>query len=214
MNRTDRLTSLVAEGMRVVPSGMGAVPPRGSDGRPAYINGDPGRIAREQKFVPVPSGKAWGELSPAERQRNRQRFVTWLKTRQPKVWALVKSRIGAPPAAGLGALSADETGATSSESWWQKLTGTVTNLLQTKLAYDTQKDLLQVQLDRAKEGQPPLDTTAYQPTVNVTADPAAIRTAVQYAGSGITSTLQQNLPLIAAAIGAYLLLKRGSRRRR
>lgn len=165
--------------------------------RPPSITGDPKRVARAAQFNPIARTVAWGSprRTAAGTRRSRQQFINWLRNKHPGLYAKAIQRVGTPPT-GVAGLGQDET----EQTWWQKFASTIGNLSQQALAYKTQKDLLDVQLARAQEGQPPLDMTAYQPRVLVSADPEAVQAAAGTVGKWL-------LP-IALGVGAWMLLRR------
>ena len=202
MKHRRQLKQLVAEGMDVYPGGMAAAP---ANGRPPWIDGATKRVARNAgTFRPVSRTQVWGTgpRNEGNRHRSRQQFVSWLKREMPKVWALAKARVGEAPA-GLSGLGQNET-----ETWWQKLTGTVANIGQSVLAYQTQKELLDIQLKRAEQGLPPIETAQYQPTVRVGVDPETARYAVEYAGETIGEKLGPLLWIIPAGLVLLFVMRR------
>lgn len=215
-----RLDQLMADGLEVYPAdmrGMGAAPRAlsisqstiagmGQDtGRPTFITG---RRSPQEVVLKARQG-AWGvgrstrrRPSKAERARNEQRFVQWLRKTQPRLYALAKQRIGEPPT-GLGALGQEATTTTNGGTWFSNLTDTLSTLATTYLPYKQQKDLLDVQLERARQGLPPLDTSQYATAVQVGLDPEQTRAALQQAGGAAVDFMTQPMVLMA---GAGLLL--------
>lgn len=165
--------------------------------RPPSITGDPKRAARLERFNPVARTVAWGSerSTAAGSRRSRQQFINWFRNKHPDLYKKTIDRVGTPPT-GMAGLGVEET----EQTWWQKFASTISNLGQQALAYKTQKELLDVQLQRANQGLPPLDMTNYQPRVLVSADPIALQTAAGTLGKWI-------LPL-GIAIGGFLLLRK------
>lgn len=206
-------------------AGLGAYAPRSlTFERPPHISGAPYRVARARRQLrgmgDVSRTAAWGSglgadvqprrVTPAERERNRAAFVGWLRRTFPQLADKAAKLVNLPTPGGaqLGA----ET--TSQPSTWEKLFDTISTLGQSVLTYRTQKELLDMQLDRARQGLPPLDSSQYAPTVRVTTDPATIQTALSTAGAGISSTLRPLLVPGLIAVGAWLLLGKKKRGRR
>lgn len=223
MRDQQKLDELLAEGMSVYPTamrGLGDIPrPKflstsqssiaglGQARRPASITGDPTRVARVVKLnarqTAWGSGRSRRPPSRAERARNEQRFVQMMKKTHPRLYALAKQRAGEPPA-GLGALGQKTTTtADTAGTWFSRFTDTVTSLAPTYLQYQSQKELLQIQLERARQGLAPLETSQYAPAVQIGLDPAQTRAAIAAAGTRAGEFLTQ--PMVLAA-GAGLLL--------
>jgi len=186
----------------------------GSRARPSFIG------SRRDKAVRVVlAGRqgAWGtgrssrrRPSKAERARNQQRFVQMIKRTHPRLYAIAKARIGEPPA-GMGGLGQEKTVATAdSGTWFSRLTDTLSTLAPSYLQYKSQKELLEIQLERAQQGLPPLETTQYAPAVQIGLDPAQTRAAISEAGAAAGDFLRQ--PMVLAA-GAGLVLLVMMRRR-
>ena len=109
-----------------------------------------------------------GLLKPSEmvpikreqRNRNRFQFVHWVKKKYPDLYSKVIQKIGAQPQVmnGLG-----DTG----DSWFSNFTGALTSLGQTVLQYKAQKKLMDMQMQRAQSGLPPLQAAEYAPAIKV-----------------------------------------------
>lgn len=82
-------------------------------------------------------------------------FFNWLRGSFPQIYGAVKAR-GAP-------LAAIDLG---------NLLDNVKDVASAYLQYDAQKDLLKLQLERARAGLPPLDSSQYAPTINAGLAPA------------------------------------------
>lgn len=227
------LDRLMAEGLDVMPAGMGQGPRRflstsqssiaglgqrrrgaaGQTPRPTHVTG---RRVGQPIILRARQG-AWGvgrstrrRPSKAERARNQQRFVQMIRKTHPRLYAIAKARVGEPPTgAGLGQITKNGTTETAS-SWFSRLTDTLTTLAPTYLQYKSQKELLEIQLQRAQEGLPPLETSQYAPAVQIGLDPEQTREAIAAAGAQAGEFLRQ--PMVLAA-GAGLLLLVMMRRR-
>ena len=53
------------------------------------------------------------------------------------------------------------------KSWFESFTDSIKKIAPALIQYKTQKNILKVQLQRAKQGLPPLDTSALAPTIRV-----------------------------------------------
>lgn len=77
-------------------------------------------------------------------------------------------------------------------AWYQSVLQTAAQVATTYLTLDQQRELLQIQNERAKQGLPPLDVSQYTPGVSV----------------GVAQSTQNTVLLLAGlGIGAYLLGK-------
>lgn len=76
-------------------------------------------------------------------------FFAWLKSRYPDFYARVKVS-GAP----LGAID------------WNALLDNVKNTATAVLTYQQNRDLIKLNLERARQGLAPLDSAAYAPAIN------------------------------------------------
>lgn len=85
------------------------------------------------------------------------------------------------------------------EGWLDKLIGATKEIAPAYLQFQQQKEIMDMQVQRAKQGLPPLDTSFVAPTVKIQAD----------IGSGITKLA---LPLLAIGGIALLIGRRKGRR--
>lgn len=97
------------------------------------------------------------------------------------------------------------------EGWLDKLIGAASTIAPAYIQFKQQQDILDMQIERAKQGLPPLESAYIAPTVRVEAGmtPEMMTTARR----GITEGLQ-NIAIPAMLIGGVLLLTMGGRRRR
>lgn len=219
-----KLTELMREGMSVYPTGMSAVT-QAPGMLPAP--GTP-RVRTPQVFRPINQGKVWGGSSrarssvlsaapetpkpipPARNQlqeRNRARMAAWFKENMPTIYKAAVARL---KDSDRGVIAARSLGQTTEESpgFFDKLLGTIQTLAPELIKARAQKELLDVQLDRARQGLPPLDTTQYAPAVQVSMDPETI-----YRTASAASPMLWGVPL--ALLAGFLLLgsKKGRGRR-
>jgi len=119
-----------------------------------------------------------GQLHPLARSRKHQarlQFVTWLRKTHPEIYRAAmasteawrrKSAARTGNAATLEGLGqTTKGGAVEEQSFWQKLGGTLTTIGTTYLTYKTQKDAMEINLGRAEQGLPPIDTSYAAPVV-------------------------------------------------
>lgn len=173
-------------------------------------------------FAPYGAGPL-GELNLNRTQLARAQFLTWLKQREPVVFrqalqhaetakAHFVAQSGNPAAlSGLGLTTTKEGGAVvESKNWWQSLAEGITQAGTAYLAYKGQKAAIDLNLQRAQQGLPPIDVSRYTaPTVRTQVDVSPEILARLREGG--TNTL-----LLVGGIAAALLLPRllgGSRRR-
>lgn len=97
------------------------------------------------------------------------------------------------------------------EGWMDKLIGAATTIAPAYLQFQQQKEILDMQLERAKQGLPPLETAYLAPTVRIQTElsPEALRTA----RTGIAEGLG-NLAFPLLLVGGVMLLTMGRGRRR
>lgn len=177
--RERRLQQLFAEGLDVYPSNL-----RGMAASP------PAR-----RVVPMhPRGGA--------------AFVKWVKIEFPRLAAAAERAAGAPgQLGGLAAGEAVATTVTQQPSAIDKFVSTIQTLAPQYLQYRAQQDLLKVQLDRARQGLPPLDPSQYAPAVQLSVDPRMYSPAVD-------AIKQYALPA-ALVLAAFFIVPKlvGGRRR-
>lgn len=130
-----------------------------------------------------PLGGMDDDLSP--RVLARAQFLTWLKQDHPMIFrqALEKAetdkayfveQTGNPAAlSGLGWTLDDATGVAVAEpkSWWQSLAEGITSATTAYLGYKGQKASIEMNMERARQGLPPIDLSRYNaPTLRTQVD--------------------------------------------
>ena len=170
-------------------------------------------------FAPYGAGPL-GELDLNRTQLARAQFLTWLKRTSPmtfqhalKVAETAKSHFvaqsGNPRA--LSGLGENTDGTVSTKTWWQSLAEGITQAGTAYLAYKGQKANIDLNLQRAQQGLPPIDYSRYTaPTVRTQVDVSPEILARLREGG--TNTLL----LVGGIAAAALLLPRllgGSKRR-
>ena len=188
---------------------------------------------------PVPSGWVWGGASGGlgcgpcmgeivAPNDPRAQFVAWLARAYPGVVSELVARFttGAPSSspplpAGVSGLgqSVDTTStaagpAPADSSLLDKIVSAAQSILPAYLQYQSQQQVLDVQLQRMASGLPPLDTAQYAPTMQIGLDPATIRNLGTEAATQAASAASAVSPLfLLGAIGAaiYLATKKKGR---
>jgi hypothetical protein len=113
-----------------------------------------------------------GPLKPAVAYRS---FLDWLKQRQPEVFAnlaytrpdLVSPEMMFESAGFLGDVETDPETATEAQSILDRSLDTLQKLLPTYYQYQTQRQLIDLNIERAKQGLTPVDSGTLAPTVKV-----------------------------------------------
>lgn len=110
----------------------------------------------------------------------RIQFADWLKREHPDIFA-----------AAIEKASEGELGATDTPSFWQKFTTAAMGLGTTYLSLRNQKKAMEINLARAKAGQPPIDMATSAPVVRTQIDmsPQLQQRLISTAGEGLNKTL-------------------------
>ncbi len=97
--------------------------------------------------------------------------------------ALTRKETGLKQLAGLGA--------SEGESFWDKLSGNLTKLGTTYLTLRNQKEAMEINLERARQGMPPLDIATTAPVVRTQIDlpPDVVNRITSEAGTGLNKIL-------------------------
>lgn len=113
-------------------------------------------------------------LAAAQAQRVKpvaaKKFLEWVKATHPRLYAAAEKKAGVTN--GGGGLAAVETKTKDSGGALDRLLTTITSIAPQYLSYRAQQDVLDVQLDRMRQGLPPLSATQYAPGVQVSVDPS------------------------------------------
>lgn len=187
------------------------------------------------RFRRVPSTKVWGGqprirggLGAVPRESHvaaNKQLLNWIEQAfGPEAAELVRIQADELAAAeangnGNGNGLAQAEGETDERKWWEKITDAASEVLPKYLQYKTQSDILEVQLDRAREGLPPLQAGEYAPSVQVGLDPETVdriadeaqRRAAGAAGGLMRSPLTW---ILAGSAAFFLLQDRNGKRRR
>ncbi len=117
------------------------------------------------------------------RINSRVQFADWLREKHPDLYekAIAYAK-GAKAPPGLGA---------EEQSFWQKFTEGAAALGTTYLSLKNQRDAMKINVERAQQGLPPIDTAVGAPVVRtqVSIDPAIARQLASTAGEGINKML-------------------------
>lgn len=172
---------------------------------------------------PTKSGQAWGSRGPlgnangngndkaaAEAQR---KFLEWMRNAYGDelaeliaIRAEEIARKEAPRDDGLG-----QTEDGDDRKWWEKIVDAGTEVLPKYLEYQQQADIIDVQMERAREGKPPLNTDEYAPSVQVGLDEKTVEriaNEAQSRASAAGGALMQNpLTWIVGGTAAFLIFR-------
>jgi hypothetical protein len=136
-------------------------------------------------------------------------FVNWVKQHDPFLYRVAAKRLELQRS-GLGFM--DSVG-----SLFTSIVDTAKTVIPVGLEYNQQKKILALQLERAKQGLPPIDAAAYSPVVKIAptftpeSEAAITRAATASLKEGGGAILTRMLPVAMMAVAAFFLL--GRRRR-
>lgn len=126
---------------------------------------------------------------------NRAKFLSWVKTRHPKIYRMALLRAGSRrhSLSGLGQ---------EGDSWWDTVVSGIKEMIPAALQFKQQKDLMNMQLKRAEAGLPPANVADYTPVLKIQTELAPeTRTA-------LIDQLGKPVIFGALALGAFMLLKK------
>lgn len=167
----------------------------GMDVYPANLRG----LAAAPAAMAPRRGVARGPVKPAAAEK----FLAWVSAMHPKLFDAALKRANARASSTLGQVDAK---AASEPGPLDRLLTTIQTLAPVYLQAKAQKELLDVQMDRARQGLPPLDPRQYAPAVNLSVDPNLM-----------TDVGERMRPLLiygGIALGAVFLLSQMGRGRR
>jgi hypothetical protein len=130
--------------------------------------------------------------------QSRLDFAQWLKNTHPDIFnRAIKI---ASQNETLGALGAEN-------GFWSKFTTAAMGLGTTYLALKNQRDAMKINLERAQQGQPPIDIATTAPVIRTQIDmsPELTNKLVSTAGAGINRTL---MLAGAALLAAFFIFKK------
>lgn len=148
-------------------------------------------------------------LARTNAHQARLQFATWLKEKHPDIYSAAlrraekwrrewgEARGNAATLEGLGAEG-------ETQSFWDKFREGVTTLGTTYLTYKTQRDAMDLNMTRAEQGLPPIDTSFAAPVVRTQIDlTPEVATRLQETG---TDMLQKVLIFGGLAVAAVLIV--------
>jgi len=91
-----------------------------------------------------------------------QEFLTWLQENYPETYTATMLEVG-----GSGGLQAAHAKPASGGSWWDKIVGAVETIAPKLIQAKAQRSILKTQLQRARQGLPPLDTRNLSPVIRI-----------------------------------------------
>lgn len=113
-------------------------------------------------------------------------FADWLKATHPEIFqrAIAAAEKSVATLSGLG----EEA---PSKSFWEKFTETAAALGTTYLTLKNQRDAMKINLERARQGQPPIDIATTAPVIRTQVDvsPELQQRLVSTAGEGLNKIL-------------------------
>ena len=155
-------------------------------------------------------------MSPRQ-NRARAQFLTWLQNNHPELFDAVVARastanmaIIAQELSGLGVHGGAEGVLTSvkdsGDAWWQKIAGGLTAAGTVYLSLKNQRDAMELNLERAKQGLPPVDAGVTAPVIRTEIDlpPDVVKQLTAGAGQQVNKLLLFG----GAAIIAIMLFMR------
>lgn len=158
------------------------------------VTSTPARPTRPPLVVSSPR-----RLSKAARIRHRRQFVNWLQRWAPQLYADAKKHADVA--------QAREGTLDGLAGWWESFNDFASNVGGKYLQFRTQKDILDAQMERMRQGLPPLQTGEYAPTFAVKPDPETTAEITGAIGAGFAKVL----PWAAAGLGLFFLLGRKKR---
>lgn len=195
----EKLATLFASGMSVYPG-----------------HGMHGGALGTSVFAPTQQGFVWGGLGAVPLVRSpkqiaaAKRAVAWVQANFPALYDASVRRVGNEMGAGgmrgLGAEGA--AAAPTGVGWYDKIMNAFTTIAPEYLKVKAQKDLLAVQMDRARAGLPPLNAAQYAPGVQVSLPPGYVDDAFSSVPKWVW------IAAAAALVGVVVLPRLGGSRRR
>lgn len=126
-----------------------------------------------------------------------KKFIAWASKNAPQIAREIKREVSKAANVTLSA-TVPET----SRPWYETALDIAQQAIPTYIQYQAQRDIMKMQLDRARQGLPPLDTSQIAPTVRVQAEVP-----------GVTNWIMP-VALIGGGILAFTLLSGKKRRGR
>lgn len=129
-------------------------------------------------------------MTPIHPLQARSNYLNWMRRNHPQYYGAVMNYAARNAPLTLGDTASEQSNPTSvaNQSWWEKVVDGATKLGTAYLGYKQQRDLNKINLERAKLGQDPLETSDYQTGINVGLSPST-RDLLLYAGLGLIGVL-------------------------
>lgn len=89
-------------------------------------------------------------------------FMNWLLENYPETYTATMLEVG-----GSGGLQAAHTKPDSGGGWWNKIVSAVETIAPKLIQAKAQRSILKTQLQRARQGLPPLDTRNLSPVIRI-----------------------------------------------
>ena len=139
-------------------------------------------------------------------------FAKWLQKNDPFLFEVAVKAAELKKAQAVGGLF-DFVGDINWSEIGNSVVDTVTKVAPAVVQYKTQAAALKLNMQRAKQGLPPVDTTAYQPTVKIAAEitpenEAAINRIAAQAVNDTGAKLKSYLPYALGGVGLYLVARK------
>jgi hypothetical protein len=138
--------------------------------------------------------------------RAKKKYLRWLNRKHPDVLKraleradVTKAQIGL---SGLGQNNGEE------KAWYDNVLDYVPTALQTWGAYEQQKQLIELNKERAEQGMPPLE----EPPATIKVEGEAGPETRQSIERGIQGAMGQYIPFVVGGIALFLLMNRGKRK--
>lgn len=133
---------------------------------------------------------------------SKQAFIQWIKKNDPFLYKIAETRY-----------KLQNPGMSGIADFFTSLVSTVKDVAPAVINMAAQRKVINLQIERAKQGLPPLDTAQYSPTIKVSpeltpeTEAAAQRVAIETVKQGIG---EMKIPLLAIAglLGAFLFMSR------
>lgn len=126
-------------------------------------------------------------------------LYNWLKDNDPFLLEVAKQRY-----------ALEQSGLAGFTDFLNNIVETVKNVAPSVVNMQSQKKILDIQLKRAEQNLPPLDTTQYSPVIRVAPEitPQAQAAARNIAVDTMSTGLNKILPFALAGIAAFFFMKK------
>lgn len=163
-------------------------------------------------FTATPQGKVWGlnglgnkPQAVADPTAAKVEFLEWLGRAYPEALAVMANALEqAETIHGRGTING--LGETDQKTLVERLVGMAESVLPAYLQYQQQSDILDVQLDRARQGLPPLNTGEYAASMQIGLDRETVARIADEAAARARNVVASPLPWIVGGVGALALV--------